>query len=355
MGQIGTIPAPITFDRPPGVTNDPPMRPISQTEQNSPAGGDKNPAMLNTASVYDPDQFTSFFRPNGAKITVASRTRFTADLTLARLPRVRISRNVIRAPGIYHTVLNGNFLSLNFVTNPHAPIQRGKQEIDDRWLGVWTPHSGCHTRTPHGFYWGSLTIPVELYVELSHALYGREIIPITAPFSLVAPDRDAMERLQQVHRYAVSLIRRDPKVLDNSEAARSLDNRLLREALACLVSSSDRVRPCTVSAEAVMRQFEEQIEAAGTRPLYLLEVLLALRISERTLRRHCQEQLGMGPHEYLLRRRMMLAHRALLWASSGKDTVQRIALDHGFPSRHRFSRLYREQFGELPSVTLGGK
>ena len=68
----------------------------------------------------------------------------------------------------------------------------------------------------------------------------------------------------------------------------------------------------------------------------------------------CQEQLlwGMGPHQYLMRRRRMyLARRALL-AAVTETTVTEIATLFGFWHFGRFSAGYHTIFGEFPSTTL---
>src|SRR5262249_17011260 len=94
------------------------------------------------------------------------------------------------------------------------------------------------------------------------------------------------------------------------------------------------------------------LEAHRDEPLYLTDVCAAIGVSDRTLRLHCQEQLGMGPHRYLWLRRMHLARRALTQADAATATVTQIAHDHGFAELGRFAVTYRKLFGEPPSTTL---
>jgi AraC-like DNA-binding protein len=84
----------------------------------------------------------------------------------------------------------------------------------------------------------------------------------------------------------------------------------------------------------------------------MAEVCAAIGASGRTLRQHCQEQLGMTPHQYLWLRRMNFARRALAAADPATATVTGIALDNGFWELGRFAVQYRRLFGESPSVTL---
>jgi AraC-like DNA-binding protein len=60
----------------------------------------------------------------------------------------------------------------------------------------------------------------------------------------------------------------------------------------------------------------------------------------------------MAPHQYLLRRRIHLARRALVRGDPSVATVTSIATSHGFWELGRFAVLYRAMFGEVPSVTL---
>jgi AraC family ethanolamine operon transcriptional activator len=66
---------------------------------------------------------------------------------------------------------------------------------------------------------------------------------------------------------------------------------------------------------------------------------------------HAFEQvLGMGPATYLRRLRLNQVRRSLRQprADGEPTSVAEIALDHGFWHPGRFSRQYRELFGESP-------
>jgi AraC-like DNA-binding protein len=101
-----------------------------------------------------------------------------------------------------------------------------------------------------------------------------------------------------------------------------------------------------------MRRFHAVLEANPDRALYLPELCAAIGATERTLRRCCQEQLGVGPKRYLLLRRMHLARRALRDADAAAATVTSIAASFGFWDFGRFAGAYRSLFGESPSSTL---
>jgi AraC-like DNA-binding protein len=82
------------------------------------------------------------------------------------------------------------------------------------------------------------------------------------------------------------------------------------------------------------------------------EICEQIGISDRTLRLACQEQLGMSPTQYVIRRRMWSVRRALQKADPKVTHVTEIATEHGFWELGRFAVKYRQIFGETPSVTL---
>ncbi len=101
-----------------------------------------------------------------------------------------------------------------------------------------------------------------------------------------------------------------------------------------------------------MRRFRKVVEENADQALYIPELCRALRVSDRTLRACCQEQLGMSPKRYLLLRRMHLARRALRDSAPTAMTVTEVATRYGFWQFGRFAGEYKSLFGELPSATL---
>ena len=102
----------------------------------------------------------------------------------------------------------------------------------------------------------------------------------------------------------------------------------------------------------IMRRFRRALEAYPDGGLYLPQICQMIGVSQRTLRRCCQEQIGMGPMRFLLRWRMHLARRALREADPAAATVTAIAMQFGFWELGRFAAEYRILFNEPPSATL---
>ena len=105
------------------------------------------------------------------------------------------------------------------------------------------------------------------------------------------------------------------------------------------------------------RQFKQVREGmafweASNFGLSVAQICQRLGVSERTLGNWFKAQHGLSPYQYLQRRRLNLAHRALLAADPETGTVTEIAMRFGFHELGRFAGVYRRFFGELPSRTL---
>ncbi len=108
------------------------------------------------------------------------------------------------------------------------------------------------------------------------------------------------------------------------------------------------------SYSAIMRRFEQYIQANAEKPPYAMDLCKAIGVSDRTLRNCCHQYLGMGPKRYLWLRRMHQARQALRSADPRTATVTNVAMNYGFGELGRFAVTYRALFGETPSTTLRG-
>jgi transcriptional regulator GlxA family with amidase domain len=75
-------------------------------------------------------------------------------------------------------------------------------------------------------------------------------------------------------------------------------------------------------------------------------------VSVRALHAAFQEQRGESPMAYVRRIRLGRVRAELLRSDPTKVRVTDVAMRWGFVHPSRFAEQYREQFGELPSVTL---
>lgn len=102
----------------------------------------------------------------------------------------------------------------------------------------------------------------------------------------------------------------------------------------------------------LVRKAQEFIDASGSTPVHLSELVNSLRISRSTLARAFDEVLGVSPIAYLRHRRLCEARIHLRERAGPVATIADVAFEQGFSDFGRFSRYYRALFGEYPSATL---
>jgi len=176
---------------------------------------------------------------------------------------------------------------------------------------------------------------------------GRKAVAVTPPAA-------AMDRLQRLHAAIGKVAEDTPETLGNPAAVHGMEQSLLEAMIGCLSAAKLHAAPLALQHQAViMHRFRRALENHRDQPVYIPELCAEIGVSDRALRACCQRQLGMGPHRYLLLRRMHLARRALLASAPAGTTVTAIATRFGFWQFGRFAQEYKILFGELPSATLG--
>jgi AraC-like DNA-binding protein len=196
-----------------------------------------------------------------------------------------------------------------------------------------------------------MSLPVDKIVALS-AMAGRDLV---APRDTLRfrPRPSAMARLQWLHATAASLATEAPGIICNSEAARGLEQALIDAMVDCLsVVGLEEDTAAKRHHRGIMRRFHAAISDNRHQALFLSELCASIGVTERTLRRCCQEHLGMSPKRFLLLRRLHMARRALREAEPHAATVTAIATGFGFWELGRFAAAYGSLFGEHPSTTL---
>lgn len=141
------------------------------------------------------------------------------------------------------------------------------------------------------------------------------------------------------------------------------DSQVLRAHVADMLATRlrlQRLLQCAPSSPApsssrrpLAQRIDEALQGLAHQPeTSVAELAHATHVSERSLRRHCQELFGMTPLERLRQHRLIRA-RGLL--EQGAGTVSEIAYAVGYGNLAAFSRAYREHFGVAPSTHLGRK
>ena len=159
--------------------------------------------------------------------------------------------------------------------------------------------------------------------------------------------------IRDSHSAAIGLVERRSSAVIDAAAAHGLEQQLIDALIECFSGSSAiETTRATREHQDVALRLEALLQTHPEQYLRTAEVCSAIDVSTRALRISCEEQLGMGPTEYVSRRQMQLVHRALLNGNPGPANISAIARRHGFRSLGRFAADYRAIYGELPSETL---
>jgi AraC-like DNA-binding protein len=89
------------------------------------------------------------------------------------------------------------------------------------------------------------------------------------------------------------------------------------------------------------------IEQRLPRPVQVPALAEACSLSPDHFARRFREIMGQTPAQYVLQRRITLAARQLLY---GADSIDAIALGHGFANRFHFTRAFTREMGTTPAA-----
>lgn len=314
------------------------------------ASGGNLLAISSVQTFAEPDQMEAAHA--AARAEVVPTTRDLAwHVTRVELDDVWLVRVKESGPRLRHVELEQGRTFLSFLARPGPDVSVGGMSRLPDSLIRHTQGQAFYERTSGPTDWVSLAIPTSEFVAASSALAGRDLSAPRDP-QVVIPAPGNMANLLCAQTAASDLAEKSPHLLANVEVARALKQSLIATTIACL-GDSDACDEKWVQQthNMIMRRFRRVLEEQPNRPIYVPELCAAIGVPERTLRLCCQEQLGMGPNQYLMRRRMHLARRALL-AAVTDTTVTEIATLFGFWHFGRFSAGYHTIFGEFPSTTL---
>lgn len=300
----------------------------------------------------DPAQYATGVRAANVQMTIVGERGYTATLTRVDLHRLwmqRFNESGSRVAYIAHEPGRAIF---EFFTGTAAEVVQLGRPVPLGGLVRSGRSDDYFQRTSGVFSWGTMSVPTEDVAALEETMMRRDLTPGFEP-QIIVPPAAMLARLRRLHGTVGRMAEGAPELIENPEVARGLEQSLLAALLDCLTHGGERNGERFPPREAkVMRRFHELLEENLDRALYLPELCAHLRVSERTLRAFCHEHLGLSPQQYLRRRRLYLAHRALRRALPGTTTVTDVATSFGFWHFGRFSAAYRVMFGEPPSATL---
>ena len=114
---------------------------------------------------------------------------------------------------------------------------------------------------------------------------------------------------------------------------------------------TDDVRQQIYRPEHIVRKAEDRFDEANWGAVTIADLCAAAGVSERTLNRAFHSIYGEAPSAYFHKRRLAYARSILLKCDPVRGRVTHAALSAGLTEFGRFSREYRQMFGEAPCST----
>ncbi len=304
-------------------------------------------------SFQDPWEHEAFYRGANLKVLVTTTGKYNGALTRIGLHRLWMQRSDASLPQIMHFTNSFDRWPIAFVADPQqAPSYHNGSEILPDMIVATSIESEHHCRVLGSSRFATMSLPPQDLLAANQALTGRELAG-PAEIRHVRVSHHLIGRLRRLHDATCHLAENTPDILAHPEVARAIEEKLVRAMVGCFSeAATSEGRAGSHLRMPVMQRFERAIREAEGQPLYLTEICAKVGVHERTLRNYCLEYLGMSPYQYLWRRRMNQARRALSLSDPAEKTVTTIANDYGFWELGRFSVAYRKLFGESPSTTL---
>ncbi len=191
------------------------------------------------------------------------------------------------------------------------------------------------------------TLERVLAAELGHEC-GEPLI-----FESAVHDRLIAQALSAVTQSVWRDFTQNP-VLGQWRIARAFERNLLVAFLGALRHNySDELNlPATAAAPYYVKRAEDFIRANLRNRVEIEDLVVVAGVSSRSLYYGFRRWRGTTPMNYLRQVRLNVAHEELKRARDDGNNVTRIALGVGYDHLSRFSKDYKDRFGQSPSSTM---
>jgi AraC-like DNA-binding protein len=308
-------------------------------------------ACSSTALFSEPEAFeAAFATAGGLRLTLAGPDRFRARLTLLAAGPMRLATIEESQPriAVLAVAADTTLITLPLGRSP-APGWGGLASLPGE---IMTHGRRVPGRTQGGCRWGAIWMPTRELARYGRAIAGDplNLPPGTQPWQ---PPAGPFRTLRALHAAAIATARTEPAALIHAEAAHGLQQQVIHALVGCLSGGAPAGdTPGLRRHQDIALRFDDLLCAQPDGPHSPGSASTALGVSRRSLDAACREQLGMGPAGYIRLHRLHRARQALRRGKEGETEIAEIARRFGFADPDRFSRSYRDLFGEMPSTTL---
>jgi AraC-like DNA-binding protein len=305
-----------------------------------------------TGRFTDAEDYQNSLADLAIELVVTQAGAFHAQLTLAKLPNMRLLRAHETLARVAYIALPPASIFVSFPARTGPPLFWNGVELGPGVLVFHSRGERLHQRIVGPSHWGFLAVAPTFFARYGSALAGYRL---EAPSvgRIVRPPHPDLVELLGLHARIAHLVETRPVTIGHPEVDRALEEEMLHALVTCLDDRDAYDGPNTDQhCLQIMRQFEEVLANRPEHRLRVPDVCAILGVTEPALRTCCDAFLGINPSHYLLLRRLKLAQAAMLRTDPMTARVGDIAKRYGFPETSRFAAAYRLAFGENPSATL---
>lgn len=214
-------------------------------------------------------------------------------------------------------------------------------------LSLGLPHRLPRTRNQL-----QLVAPGQRLEMTSDGPFEAAILQWDAPIRPIPPDPTQHPALHQRMAWHIDGYLQQALFIGNHLHAVRLTERLLIQLRACLQAGYCTCTHNPPSIDNRVARVIRFIREHPDRPFDLAELASLACASERNLYNLMKRHTGLTPYRFYQRTGLLRVREQLLLCRSPAPSISWHALNNGFNHFGRFSALYRQHFGELPSETL---
>jgi hypothetical protein len=258
-----------------------------------------------TSVFSEPDDFLAALSGEGVvRFLVTSHGQFRARLTQIVLHRLRLSAGEEQLPrvALVAVPVDAVLVALPIGGGP-LPICGGVR-IGAGEIMTLGASQRLHMRTDGPCRWGSIWLPAAELVQYGSALTG-VAFSVPSPARRWHPRPVMMRHLRHLHSAAIGLVESRLRVVIDAATAHGLEQQLIHGLVECLAKGSAlEATGATREHQDIAIRLEALLQNHPGRAFRTAEICKTLGIPARLLRMACQDQLGMGPAEYIRLRRL---------------------------------------------------
>jgi len=282
------------------------------------------------------------------KITQLAGGTFSSQLRIVGFEGLVIYQNLWGKACVVQGQSPKGWMMFGGIVNPHeAPVS---------WCGA--PVGRRHFAATAGgeevdFWVADNSSDIVLLIEPSLL---RQIFGDTAEYDATRRKHldfgNAGSKLIDVVISALKKIESEPELLQRPAIMAQMRSNLLRVLEDCLPTFDSHLgADINCTRVELVHRVVQHVAQANNRTC-ALGMAQAVGVSQKTLEMAFREVMDTTPGKYLMLTRLNGARHALAHADKESTTVTDVAMDLGFTHPGRFSKAYKDLFGELPSDTL---